>query len=394
MKPFEIAKNIYWVGSIDWNIRDFHGYSTYQGTTYNAYLIKDEKVVLIDTVKKDFFPEWMDQIRLLIDPKKIDYVISNHAELDHSGSLDWLMHVIGSEKPVYCSKLGAQNLGRHFHGGLNLKPMNEGEELKLGQRNVTFLETRMLHWPDSMFTYLKEDQILFSSDAFGQHYAGMERFDDQIGEAIMDHAKKYFANILLLYSPLILKLVEKVTRMGLPIKMICPDHGVMWRKDPGKIIQAYVEWSHQKPQKKALVIYDSMWHSTQAMAEAIVDALAQERVDARTMHLRTIHRSDVMTEVLDAGAILVGSPTLNNGLFPTVADFLCYMKGLKPLNKIAAAFGSYGWSGEAVKLINQDLEAMKFRIVDSGLNIQYVPDKKGLEACHALGKKVAQAFTP
>ena len=394
MKPLEIAKNIYWVGSIDWNIRDFHGYSTYQGTTYNAYLIKDEKVVLIDTVKKDFFPEWMDQIRLLIDPKKIDYVISNHAELDHSGSLDWLMHVIGSEKPVYCSKLGAQNLGRHFHGGLNLKPMNEGEELKLGQRNVTFLETRMLHWPDSMFTYLKEDQILFSSDAFGQHYAGMERFDDQIGEAIMDHAKKYFANILLLYSPLILKLVEKVTRMGLPIKMICPDHGVMWRKDPGKIIQAYVEWSHQKPQKKALVIYDSMWHSTQAMAEAIVDALAQERVDARTMHLRTIHRSDVMTEVLDAGAILVGSPTLNNGLFPTVADFLCYMKGLKPLNKIAAAFGSYGWSGEAVKLINQDLEAMKFRIVDPGLNIQYVPDKKGLEACHALGKKVAQAFTP
>jgi flavorubredoxin len=392
MKPLEIAKNIYWVGSIDWNIRDFHGYSTYQGTTYNAYLIKDEKVVLIDTVKKDFFPEWMDQIRLLIDPKKIDYVISNHAELDHSGSLDWLMHVIGSEKPVYCSKLGAQNLGRHFHGGLNLKPMNEGEELKLGQRNVTFLETRMLHWPDSMFTYLKEDQILFSSDAFGQHYAGMERFDDQIGEAIMPHAKKYFANILLLYSPLILKLVEKVTRMGLPIKMICPDHGVMWRKDPGKIIQAYVEWSHQKPKKKALVIYDSMWHSTQTMAEAIMDALAQERVDARTMHLRTIHRSDVMTEVLDAGAILVGSPTLNNGLFPTVADFLCYMKGLKPLNKIAAAFGSYGWSGEAVKLINQDLEAMKFRIVDPGLNIQYVPDKKGLEACHALGKKVAQAI--
>jgi flavorubredoxin len=392
MKPFEIAEKIYWVGSIDWNIRDFHGYSTYQGTTYNAFLIQDEKVVLIDTVKKDFFPEWMDQIRLLIDPKKIDYVISNHTELDHSGSLSWLMHVIGSEKPVYCSKLGAQNLGRHFHGSLNLKPVNEGEELKLGRRTLTFLETRMLHWPDSMFTYLKEDQLLFSSDAFGQHYAGMERFDDQIGEAIMPHAKKYFANILLLYSPLVLKLVEKVTRMGLPIKMICPDHGIMWRKDPGKIIRAYVQWAQQKPQKKALVIYDSMWHSTQAMAEAIVDALAQERVEARTMHLRTIHRSDAMTEVLDAGAILVGSPTLNNGLFPTVADFLCYMKGLKPLNKIAAAFGSYGWSGEAVKLINQGLEEMKFRIVDPGLNIQYVPDRKGLEACHALGKKVAQAF--
>jgi flavorubredoxin len=392
MKPFEIAENIYWVGSIDWNIRDFHGYSTYQGTTYNAFLIKGEKNVLIDTVKQEFFSEWMDQIREVVDPKKIDYVISNHTELDHSGSLEFLMHVIGSEKPVYCSKMGAQNLARHFHRGMNLKPVSEGEELKLGRRTLTFLETRMVHWPDSMFTYLKEDQVLFSSDGFGQHYAGMERFDDQIGEAIMPHAKKYFANILLLYSPLILKLVEKVTRMGLPIKMICPDHGVMWRKDPGKIIRAYVEWSQQKPRKKALVIYDSMWHSTQAMAEAIVEALAQEGVDARPMHLRTIHRSDVMTEVLDAGAILVGSPTLNNGLFPSVADFLCYMKGLKPLNKIAAAFGSYGWSGEAVKLINQDLEEMKFRIVDPGLKIQYVPDKKGLEACQALGKKVAQAI--
>ncbi|MCX5917988.1 MAG: FprA family A-type flavoprotein [Deltaproteobacteria bacterium] len=392
MKSLEIAKNIYWLGAVDWNIRDFHGYSIYQGTTYNAFLIRDEKVVLIDTVKKEFFSEWMDQIREVIDPKKIDWVISNHSELDHSGSLERLMHVIGDDKPIYCSKMGAQNLARHFPGGLNLKPVNEGEEMKLGQRTLTFLETRMLHWPDSMFTYLKEDQILFSNDAFGEHYAGMERFDDQIGEAIMPHAKKYFANILLPYAPLVLKLVEKVTRMGLKIRMICPDHGIMWRKDPGKIIQAYVEWAQQKPKKKALVIYDTMWHSTQAMAEAMVEALAQEGVDARTMHLRATHRSDVMAEVLDAGAILLGSPTLNNGLFPTVADFLCYLKGLKPQNKIAAAFGSYGWSGEAVKLINQELEEMKFQIVDPGLKIQYVPDKKGLEACQALGKKVAQAF--
>jgi len=392
MKPLEIAKDTYWVGAVDWNIRDFHGYSTYQGTTYNAYLIKDEKTVLIDTVKKDFFPEWMDLIREIVDPKKIDCVISNHTELDHSGSLEWLMHVIGSDKPVYCSKMGAQNLSRHFHGPLNLIPVNEGEEMKLGRRTLTFLETRMLHWPDSMFTYLQEDQILFSSDAFGQHYAGLERFDDQIGEAIMPHARKYFANILLLYSPLILKLVEKVTRMGLKIRMICPDHGIMWRKDPGKILQAYVEWAQQRPKKKALVIYDSMWHSTQTMAEEIAAVLGGKGVDARPMHLRTTHRSDVMTEVLDAGAVLVGSPTLNNGLFPTVADFLCYLKGLKPQNKIAAAFGSYGWSGEAVKLISQELEEMKFRLVDPGLRIQYVPDREALEACRALGQKVAQAL--
>jgi flavorubredoxin len=392
MKPLEIAEKIYWIGSVDWNIRDFHGYSTYQGTTYNAFLIKDEKTVLIDTVKKEFFPEWLDQIREVIDPKKIDCVISNHTELDHSGSLEWLMHVIGSDKPIYCSKMGAQNLGRHFQGSLNLMPVNEGDVLNLGRRTLTFLETRMLHWPDSMFTYLPEDRILFSSDAFGQHYAGLERFDDQIGEAIMPHARKYFANILLLYSPLILKLAEKVTRMGLKIRMICPDHGILWRKDPGKITQAYVEWSQQKPKRKALLIYDSMWHSTQTMAEEIAAALGEEGVDARPMHLRTTHRSDVMTEVLDAGAILIGSPTLNNGLFPTVADFLCYLKGLKPQNKIAAAFGSYGWSGEAVKMISRELEEMKFQLVDPGLRIQYVPDREVLEACRALGKKVAQAL--
>ena len=205
----------------------------------------------------------------------------------------------------------------------------------------------------------------------------------------MPHAKKYFANILLLYSPLILKLVEKVKQMGLAINMICPDHGIIWRKDPLKIIKAYVEWSEQKPKRKALVVYDTMWHSTEMMAEAIVDALGQEGVDVQPMHLRKWHRSDIMTEALDAGAIIVGSPTLNNGLFPTVSDLLTYMKGLKPQNKIGAAFGSYGWSGEATKLITQELEEMKFRVIDAPLKVQYVPDQKALETCRALGKKIA-----
>jgi flavorubredoxin len=243
-----------------------------------------------------------------------------------------------------------------------------------------------------MFSYLKEDKILFSSDGFGQHYAGLERFDDEIGDDIMPHARKYFANILLPYSPLVLKLVEKVTEMGLAVDMICPDHGVMWRKDPAKIINAYVEWSKQEPKRKALVIYDTMWHSTEQMAETIVAALGGEGVDAQPMHLRSWHRSDIMTEVLDAGAVIVGSPTINNGLFPTVSDFLTYMKGLKPKNKIGAAFGSYGWSGEAVKLLNQELDAMKFNLVDPGLKIQYVPDDQGLDACRKLAKKVAQAL--
>ena len=392
MKPVEIAKDIFWVGVIDWNIRDFHGYSTYEGTTYNAYLIMDEKITLIDTVKKEFANVLIENIRHVVDPKKIDYVISNHTEMDHSGGLATVMHRVGEDKPLYCSKMGHKNLSKHFPQKWNYQPVENGGELSIGKKTLTFMETRMLHWPDSMFTYAKEDKVLFSSDAFGQHYAGLERFDDEVGDAIMPHAKKYFANILLLYSPLILKLVDKVKDMGLALDMICPDHGIMWRRDPTKIISAYVAWSEQKPKRKALVIYDTMWHSTEKMAEEIVDALGREGVNARPMHLRSCHRSDIITEVLDAGAVIVGSPTLNNGLFPTVSDFLTYMKGLKPTNKVGAAFGSYGWSGEAVKLINKELEEMKFNVVDPGLRIQYVPDEKGVEACHELGKAIAQAL--
>jgi len=388
----EIAKDIYWLGVIDWNIRDFHGYSTYEGSTYNSFLIMDEKITLIDAVKKEFADELIANISQIVDPKKIDYVISNHTEMDHSGGLPRVMHKIGEDKPLYCSKMGQKNLASHFPQKWNYQPVENGGELSLGKRTLTFLETRMLHWPDSMFSYVKEDRLLFSSDAFGQHYAGLERFDDQIGDAIMPHARKYFANILLLYSPLILKLVDKVTEMGLPIDMICPDHGILWRKDPSKIINAYVEWSTQKPKRKALVIYDTMWHSTGTMGEVIVDALGEEGVDARLMHLRNWHRSDIMTEVLDAGAIIVGSPTLNNGLFPTVSDFLTYMKGLKPLNKVGAAFGSFGWSGEAAKLVTKELEEMKFDIIDPGVRIQYVPDDKSLDACRELAKKIAQAL--
>jgi len=392
MKPIEIAKGIYNVGAVDWNIRDFHGYSTNAGTTYNAFLIIDEKIVLIDTVKKEFADQMLDNISQIIDPKKIDIVISNHTEMDHSGGLPRVMHRIGEDKPLYCSKMGLKNLSRHFHQKWNYHAVENGEELSLGKRTLTFLETRMLHWPDSMFTYLKENKILFSSDGFGQHYAGPEKFDDEIGDAIMPHAKKYFANILLLYSMKVLKLVETVTELGLEFDMICPDHGIIWRKNPDKIIEAYVKWSKQEPEKKALVVYDTMWHSTEAMAESIAEGIAEEGVEVKPMHLRKWNRSDIMTEVIDAKAIIIGSPTLNNQLFPTVADMLTYMKGLKPKNKISAAFGSYGWSGESVKLINKELEAMKFDIIDPGIKIQYVPDKKGKDACFELGRKIGKVI--
>jgi flavorubredoxin len=391
MKPIELSDGIYCLCAIDWNLRDFHGYATHLGTTYNSYLILDEKNTIIDTVKKEFADEFIECIAKIIDPKKIDYVISNHTEMDHSGGLPRLMHRIGEDKPLFCSKMGHKNLFSHFHQDWNFKEVENGEELGLGRRTLSFMETRMLHWPDSMFTYLKEDKILFSSDAFGQHYAGLERFDDQIGNAIMPHALKYFANILLLYSNLILQLVDKVTKMGLPIDIICPDHGIIWRKDPGKIINAYVEWSTQKPKRKAVVVYDTMWKSTEKMARSIVEGLEDEGVDAKFMHLRSFHRSDIITEIIDAGAIIVGSPTLNNGLFPTVSDFLTYLKGLKPKEKIAASFGSYGWSGEAVKLINKELEDMKLKLIDPGIKIQYVPDVASLEPCYQLGRNIGQA---
>ncbi len=391
MIPVEIAKGIYDVGVTDWNIRDFHGYSTHAGTTYNAYLIVDEKIALIDTVKSHFADQLFNNIAKVVDPAKIDLVISNHTEMDHSGSLPRVMRRIGEDKPLYCSKMGAKNLPKHFPHKWNYQPVKTGQELSLGQRTLTFLETRMVHWPDNMFTYLKEDKILFSSDGFGQHYAGFDKFDDIAGDEIMYQAKKYFANILLLYSPLILKLLKKVSDLGLEIDMICPDHGIIWRKDPGKIIEAYAKWCNQEAEKKAVVIYDTMWNSTKAMAEAIAEGIADQGVSVRPIHIRSSHRSDIMTEVLDAKAVIIGSPTLNNQMFPTVADTLTYMKGLKPLGKIGGAFGSYGWSGESVKLIKDELEAMNFDIIEPGMKIQYIPDADSLEACYAYGKEIGQA---
>lgn len=393
MESTQIGPGIYNVGVADWNIRDFHGYSTDVGTTYNAFLVMDEKIALVDSVKKEFADQLLDNIARIVDPRKIDYVISNHTEMDHSGSLARIMHRVGEDKPLYCSKMGVKNLARHFPQKWNYQAVGSGDELKIGKRTLRFLETRMIHWPDSMFTYLVEDGVLFSSDGFGQHYAGPEKFDDQVGDRIMVHAKKYFANILLLYSSHIEKLIRQVADMKLDIRMICPDHGVIWRREPAKIVQAYLQWCRQEPEKKAVVIYDTMWHSTEKMAEAINAGILAEGVVSKPLNLRAWHRSEVLTELFDARAVVVGSPTLNNGLFPTVADFLCYMRGLKPRNKIGAAFGSYGWSGEAVKLIEDELKEMKIDLIQPGLKVQFVPEKSVLTACVEFGRNIGRAVS-
>jgi flavorubredoxin len=391
MKPTKIADGVYDVGVIDWNIRDFHGYSTDRGTSYNAFLVVDDQVALIDTVKAPFAEQLIANISQIIDPGKIDLVISNHTEMDHSGALPQIMQRVGQDKPLYCSKLGARNLAAHFTDAWNYHPVADGESLFLGRRTLTFMETRMIHWPDSMFTYLNEDAILFSSDGFGQHYAGFEKFDDQAGSDVMVQAKKYYANILLLYAPRILKLVEKVVDSGIRIDMICPDHGVIWRKHPAAIIEAYLRWSRQEPERKAVVIYDTMWKSTETMANAIAEGISATGVSVKPIHIRSSHRSDIMTDVIDAAAVVVGSPTLNNQMFPTVADVLTYMKGLKPASKIAGAFGSFGWSGEAVKLVSAELAAMNFNLIDPGPRLQYVPDAAGHAACVDYGKRIGEA---
>ena len=393
MNPVKLKDNIYWVGAIDWDVRDFHGYSTNRGTTYNAFLIMDEKITLIDCVKNSLKNDLISRISEIVDPEKIDYIVVNHVEMDHSGSLPEMMELIQPEK-ILCSKMGHKALLQHFHReDWPYEVVKPGEDYSLGEKTLSFLETRMLHWPDSMFTYMKEDKILFSSDAFGQHLASSERFDDEYDQAIlMEELTKYYANILTLYSPLVKKLIAKVKEINLEIDMIAPDHGLLWRSNPMKAIEAYDKWSRHEGQGYAMVIYDTMWHSTEIMAKEIGAGLQQEGISYQLVNLRHNHRSDVMREVLNASAIILGCPTLNNGLLPRMAGFLMYMRGLRPTNKIGAAFGSYGWSGESVKLLNGAMEEMKFDIVDEGIRIKYVPEKGDLPACVELGRKVGRAL--
>ncbi|MGQ9454377.1 MAG: FprA family A-type flavoprotein [Armatimonadota bacterium] len=389
MVSVEIKPRIYWVGTIDWDVRDFHGYSTPAGSTYNAYLLLDEKVVLFDTVKKRFAPELIKQISQIIDPSAIDYIVVNHVELDHSGALPEVVELVNPEK-IICSPNGKKALVSHFHReDWPYEVVQTGSEISVGSRTIKFIETRMLHWPDSMFSYIVQDRLLISQDAFGQHWATSERFNDEVDQSeLMYQSAKYYANILLPYSQLVQKLIAQIAESGLGIDMIAPDHGLIWRSDPKKIVDAWDRWSRQLTRERAIVVYDTMWQSTEQMARAVADGIDEEGVAVTVMNLAGVHRSDVVTELLDSRAIVVGSSTINNQMLPRVADLLCYLKGLRPAPKIAAAFGSYGWGGEAVKHINEVFEDMKFNIVDEGLRVQYVPSSDDLERCVEFGRKI------
>lgn len=384
-----VTDRVHWVGAIDWDIRDFHGYSTSRGTTYNAFLILADKVTLIDTVKAPFREELLSRIRSVIDPSRIQYIVSNHAEMDHSGCLPEMIDIIRPEK-VFASAMGVKALAAHFNRDLNLETVKDGDRIDLGGCHLSFMETRMLHWPDSMFSFLEEDQLLFSQDAFGMHLATSERFDDEIDDWILHfEAAKYYANILLPFSNLIQKLVAKIATTGWKFKMILPDHGPVWRSDLDRIINWYTEWAEQKPTRKAVVAYDTMWGSTELMARAISEGLLEGGSQSKLMPLSGSHRSDVATEILDAGALIIGSPTINANMYPTIADLLSYLRGLKPKNMTAAAFGSYGWSCQAVPQIESILTDMGLELPMDPVKVVYVPNNDDLEKCRELGRQVA-----
>lgn len=390
LKAIQITEKVWWVGAIDWNLREFHGYRTARGSTYNAYLVVADKITLIDTVKAPFKDEMMQRIASVIgDPARIDYIISNHAEMDHSGSLPQVMAEVKPEK-VFASVMGVKALDAHFRIGPALTAVKTGDVISLGNMSVTFVETRMLHWPDSMVSYIPEQKILFSQDGFGMHLATDRIFADQNDSAVVEQEmRKYFANILLLYAPQVLKLLEDLPKLNLAIDVIATDHGPIWRGEQlGRPLELYKKWASQVPENRAVVVYSTMWHSTEKMATAIADGLRSAGTQVKVMSLEANTRSDVATEILCAGALVVGSPTINNQMYPAVADVLCYLKGLRPKNLLGAAFGSFGWSGEAVAQINEQFAAMKLELAAEGLKLKYVPSDADLEKCFGYGAAI------
>jgi len=392
MQATELKDGIFWVGAIDWDVRDFHGYQTSLGSTYNAYLVRDTKTVLFDTVKKGFLDDLVNHISQVTNPSDIDYIVVDHVEMDHSAELPNVIDLVRPEK-VFCSANGKKALLAHFHrDDWPLEVVANGDKLELGDRTVQFFETKMLHWPDSMMSYFADQGLLVSQDGFGQHWATSERFDDEVDVGVLYYETKwYYANIILPYSNFVQKLLQNVRESGMSIDMIAPDHGLIWRRDVDKVLGMYDQWSRQVTCAKAVVVYDTMWESTTKMAHAVAEGIQKQGVGVKVMNLRSVHRSDVIAELQDSRALVVGSPTLNNGMMPRVADVLTYLKGLRPAGKIGAAFGSYGWGGEAVKLINASLEEMNVELLHEGVRVNYVPTDADLAQCVGLGEKIGSA---
>jgi len=382
-----LAEGVHWVGAIDWDLRFCGSYSTPRGTTYNAYLVAGDKIVLVDTVKTGFEHEMLERIREIVDPVEIDYVICNHSEFDHSGAMPKLMEIAKHAK-VISSKVGKVGLQKHYGTDWNSTLMKTGDELSIGSKSLMFIESPMLHWPDNLFVYLNEDRILMSNDAFGQHIATRQRFEDQVGAEAMDEAAKYFAVIVSPYSSLVQRKIAEIEGMGIRIDMIAPGHGVIWR-DPAKIVEAYKQWSSWKSDLKATVIFDTMWGSTSRMAREIARGIESEDVEVRVFNIRNSDLSEIMKEILDSKVIAVGSPTLNRDVYPSIGGFLAFLRGIRPQGKKAAVFGSYGWGGGAAQIMREELKKAGFDVFEDSLSVQYVPTDEELKKCFEFGKSVA-----
>ncbi|MBP2637671.1 MAG: fprA [Firmicutes bacterium] len=388
MNTVKLSDTVYYVGAVDWNLRDFHGYTTPRGVTYNSYLIVDEKVCLIDTVKAPFAQELLDRISEIIDPAKIDYIITNHIEPDHSSGLPFIMTKAPQAK-VLLTEHGRTGIIKHYQQTYDFQVVKEGDVLDLGRNKLQFVPVPMLHWPDSMISYLTGEQILFSNDAFGQHISTTKRFDDEndLSELIYE-AEKYYANILQPFGKLVVKAVDQLKE--LPIKMIAPSHGIVWRNHIPDIIAKYQDWGQGKALPKVVIAYDSMWGSTDRMARQILDGVASTGVTGTLYKMSIADRSEVVRDMLQAGGVLLGSPTLNNGMLPTMGALTSYLKGLRPNGKIGAAFGAYGWGGGSQKALEEMLTASGIAVEQPGLSLRWVPDAAELDKCYEFGREFAQ----
>jgi flavorubredoxin len=389
-----VKNNVSWVGKIDWDLRKFHGneLSTHRGSTYNSYLIREEKIALIDTVWGPFAKEYVKNLSSEIDLKNIDYVIANHGETDHSGALPELMRQI-PDTPVYCTANGVKSLKGQYHEEWDFKVVKTGDRLSLGKKELVFIEAPMLHWPDSMFCYLTGDNILFSNDAFGEHLASEFMFNDLVDTSeLMYEALKYYANILTPFSALVEKKIKDVLALNLPVDIICTSHGVIWRKNPKQIIESYLKWANKYKENQITILYDTMWSGTRVMAEQIAKGITQgdASVTVKLVNIGHSDKNDAITEVFKSKAILVGSPTINKGILTAVASLLEELRGLGFKDKKAAAFGCYGWSGESVHLLNEHLKVAGFTMVDEGLKLLWNPDDSGRNACIEYGKILAK----
>lgn len=391
MPGVEIKKDIFWVGAVDWGVKTFHGhtYSTKRGTTYNAYLILDEKIALVDTVYGPFARELIERVREIADPAKIDYIIANHVETDHSGALPEVMKLCPRAKVLGTAKC-KEGLYKHYYGNWDFQVVKTGDKLNLGKKTLSFIEAPMIHWPDSMFSYCPEEKLLLPNDAFGQHYASGKRFDDEVPQwELMDEAKKYYANILWPLSPVILKKLEEVIKMNIPIDMIAPSHGIIWRKDPAKIINAYLSWVRNTGQVSVVVFYETMWGATEKMARKIVEGIIDTGGEVKLFDVSIVDRTELVKEMFDAKGYIAGSSTHDNGMLPNIAGFLEFFKGLKPQGREAAVFGSYGWAGGAVKQIEDILNQAGGKISQPSLSVKYTPSGEELKNCYEFGRNFA-----